>query len=84
MMTTLRRRLPDIVQYSVLSLAAFLSIFPCSWNCQGAVVGFGFQIFARASAAPVPPEQPASSAKARSPTAHSVNFEIPLPAIAPA
>jgi len=28
MMTTLRRRLPDIVQYSVLSLAAFLSIFP--------------------------------------------------------
>jgi lactose/L-arabinose transport system permease protein len=36
MMTTLRRRLPDIVQYAVLSLAAFLSIFPFIWMVIGA------------------------------------------------
>jgi len=36
MMTTLRRRLPGIVQYTVLSLAAFLSIFPFIWMVIGA------------------------------------------------
>ena len=36
MMTILRRRLPDIVQYTVLSLAAFLSIFPFIWMVIGA------------------------------------------------
>ena len=36
MMTTLRRRLPDIVQYAVLSLAAFLSVFPFIWMVIGA------------------------------------------------
>ncbi|ODS55072.1 MAG: lactose ABC transporter permease [Agrobacterium sp. SCN 61-19] len=35
-MTILRRRLPDIVQYTVLSLAAFLSIFPFIWMVIGA------------------------------------------------
>jgi lactose/L-arabinose transport system permease protein len=36
MITSLRRRLPDILQYGVLSLAAFLSVFPFIWMLIGA------------------------------------------------
>lgn len=36
MIEILRRRLPDVLQYGVLSLAAFLSVFPFIWMLIGA------------------------------------------------